>query len=151
MTPAFLQSWSARSRCNSANHTHTGHAIVPVDVENRRSAMNKFTTSTAIPTRTLKLEALSSISSSFELFCLASGMEALGEMMDHDAQTICGPRHHALMSGRRTAGGQRGARSASTAVRSKSSGPAFAALTGRNGLCRAGRRRLRGIGSANGP
>jgi putative transposase len=30
---------------------------------------------------------------SLELFCLASGMEALGEMMDHDAQAICGPRH----------------------------------------------------------
>ena len=45
--------------------------------------MNKLTTSTAIPTRALKLEALSDISASFELFCLASGMEALGEMMDH--------------------------------------------------------------------
>jgi putative transposase len=55
--------------------------------------MNKLTTSTAIPTRELKLEALSNISASFELFCLASGMEALGEMMDHDAQAICGPRH----------------------------------------------------------
>jgi hypothetical protein len=55
--------------------------------------MNKLTTSTAIPTRTLKLEALSNISASFELFCLASGMEALGEMMDQDAQAICGPRH----------------------------------------------------------
>ena len=47
--------------------------------------MNKLTTSTAIPTRALKLEALSSISASFELFCLASGMEALGEMMDVNA------------------------------------------------------------------
>src|SRR6266704_1076185 len=55
--------------------------------------MNKLTTSTAIPTRALKLAALSSMSASFELFCLASGMEALGEMMDHDAQAICGPRH----------------------------------------------------------
>src|SRR5262249_59929055 len=55
--------------------------------------MNKLTTSTAIPTRALKLEALSKISASFELFCLASGMEALGEMMDRDAQAICGPRH----------------------------------------------------------
>ena len=55
--------------------------------------MNKPTTSTAIPTRALKLEALSKISASFELFCLASGMEALGEMMDRDAQAICGPRH----------------------------------------------------------
>src|SRR6478672_1036330 len=55
--------------------------------------MNKLTTSAAIPTRALKLEALSKISASFELFCLASGMEALGEMMDRDAQAICGPRH----------------------------------------------------------
>src|SRR2546430_16106106 len=54
--------------------------------------MNKLTTSTAIPTRALKLEALSKISASFELFCLASGIEALGEMMDRDAQAICGPR-----------------------------------------------------------
>ena len=55
--------------------------------------MNRPTTSTAIPTRALKLEALANMSASFELFCLASGMEALGEMMDHDAQAICGPRH----------------------------------------------------------
>jgi len=55
--------------------------------------MNELTTSTAIPTRALKLEALSKMSASFELFCLASGMEALGKMMDRDAQTICGPRH----------------------------------------------------------
>ena len=55
--------------------------------------MNKFTTSTAIPTRALKLEALSNISASFESFCLASGLEVLREMMDDDAQAICGPRH----------------------------------------------------------
>ena len=55
--------------------------------------MNRPTTSTAIPARALKLEALANMSASFELFCLASGMKALGEMMDHDAQAICGPRH----------------------------------------------------------
>ena len=55
--------------------------------------MNRPTTSTAIPTRALKFEALANISASFELFCLASGIEALGEMMDHDARAICGPRH----------------------------------------------------------
>ena len=55
--------------------------------------MNRPTTSTAVPTSALKLEALSNMSESFELFCLASGMEALGEMMDHDAQAVCGPRH----------------------------------------------------------
>ena len=55
--------------------------------------MNRLTRSTAVPTRALKLEAMANISASFELFCLASSMEALGEMMDHDAQAICGPRH----------------------------------------------------------
>jgi hypothetical protein len=57
--------------------------------------MNRPTTFTAIPTRALKIEALANISASFELFCLASGMEALGEMMDHDVRVICvnGPRN----------------------------------------------------------
>ena len=55
--------------------------------------MNKLITSTAVPPRELKLEAIANISASFELLCLASGMEALGEMMEHDAQAICGPRH----------------------------------------------------------
>ena len=55
--------------------------------------MKGFTTTTAIPSRDLKIEALASMSASFEVFCLASGIEALSEMMDHDAQTACGPRH----------------------------------------------------------
>ena len=114
--------------------------------------MNKLTTSTAIPTRALKLEALSKISASFELFCLASGMEALGEMMDRDAQAICGPRHaRGIVTGGRTAGGKRRARSASTAARLKSSGQGFAALTGRSSLYRVGRRQLRRTGSGSGP
>ena len=113
--------------------------------------MNKSTTSTAIPTRALKLQALSNISASFELFCLASGMEALGEMMDHDAHAICGPHLREAISGGRTAGGKRRARSAFTAARLRSSGQGFAASTGRNWLCQAGRRRLRRTGSASGP
>jgi putative transposase len=55
--------------------------------------MNGHTTSTAIPSHALKIEALASMSASFEAFCLASGIEALSEMMVHDAQTACGPRH----------------------------------------------------------
>jgi putative transposase len=51
-----------------------------------------LTTSTGVPTRALKLEALAN-TASFELFCLAFGIEALGELMDRDAQAICGPRH----------------------------------------------------------
>ena len=51
------------------------------------------TTSTAIPSHALKIEALASMSASFEAFCLASGIEALSEMMAHDAQAACGPMH----------------------------------------------------------
>ena len=50
--------------------------------------MNRPTTSIAIPTRALNFEALANISASFEFFCLASGMEALGEMIDHDVVEI---------------------------------------------------------------
>jgi putative transposase len=57
------------------------------------NAMKGLTTSAAIPTSALKTEALTNISASFELFCLASGVEALAEMMDRDAQAACGPRH----------------------------------------------------------
>ena len=93
--------------------------------------MNTLTTLTAMPTRALKLEALSNISVSFELFCLASGMEALGEMMDHDTQAICGP-HHARGHFRRAhRWGKRRARLASTAARLRSSGQDFAASTGK--------------------
>ena len=33
------------------------------------------------------------MTASFESFCLASGMEALAEMMESDAEAACGPRH----------------------------------------------------------
>jgi putative transposase len=50
-------------------------------------------TSTSIPSYALKTEALASMSASFEVFCLASGIEALSEMMAHDTQAACGAMH----------------------------------------------------------
>jgi len=55
--------------------------------------MKGHTTTTAIPSHALKIEALASMSASFEAFCLASGIEALSQMMADDAQTACGRRH----------------------------------------------------------
>ena len=55
--------------------------------------MNRPITSTAIPARALKIKALANMTASFESFCLASGMEALAEMMESDAEAACGPRH----------------------------------------------------------
>ena len=55
--------------------------------------MNRPITSTAIPARALKIEALANMTASFENFCLASGIEALAEMMESDTEAACGPRH----------------------------------------------------------
>jgi transposase-like protein len=37
--------------------------------------------------------ALDEMTASFERFCLAAGLEALGEMLEADAAALCGPRH----------------------------------------------------------
>jgi putative transposase len=55
--------------------------------------MKKAITSTAIPTHALKSEALAGMTASFERFCLAAGIETLSEMMEQDAEAICGSRH----------------------------------------------------------
>ena len=38
-------------------------------------------------------KALEEVSASFDRFCLAAGIEALGAMMEKDAEEACGPRH----------------------------------------------------------
>ena len=55
--------------------------------------MNKLTTSTAMPARALKAEALASLLVSFERLCLAAGVETLTDMTEADARAACGPRH----------------------------------------------------------
>ena len=55
--------------------------------------MKKAIPSTAIPTHALKSEALAGMTASFDRFCLAAGIEALSEMMEQDAEAICGSRH----------------------------------------------------------
>ena len=37
--------------------------------------------------------ALEEMTASFERFCLAAGLEVLGEMLEADAAALCGPRH----------------------------------------------------------
>ena len=88
------------------------------------------------------------MTASFERFCLAAGIETLSEMMEQDAEAICGSRHARAKAGRRIDGSGRRARSAFTAVRSMSSVRAFAASTERSACCRVGRARSGRIGSA---
>src|SRR5262249_60108824 len=92
--------------------------------------MNKFTTSTAIPTRALKLEALSNISASFESFCLASGLEVLREMMDDDAQAICGPRHARGRQRRGHRGGKKKGKNGFHCGKGENAGPGVRRLYG---------------------
>src|SRR6266704_1466487 len=58
--------------------------------------MKRFsTTATAFPPCVLGpvCMAWDDVSASFDRFCLAAGIEALGTMMEKDAEEACGPRH----------------------------------------------------------
>jgi len=74
--------------------------LIPRKEGNAINAMKKHTPSTAIPTYSLKAEALASMSASFERFCLAAALETLSEMLEQDATTACG-EHHERDSGSR--------------------------------------------------
>jgi len=54
-----------------------------------------ITTATALPARVTSPvgKAMEEVSASFDRFCLAAGIEVLGEMMQRDAAEACGPRH----------------------------------------------------------
>ena len=60
------------------------------------------TTATALPATTLRAvgKAWDEVSMSFDRFCLAAGIEALGSMMEKDAEEACG-RRHVRSAGRR--------------------------------------------------
>jgi putative transposase len=60
------------------------------------------TTSTVLPPTNMGAvgKAWDEVSASFDRFCLAAGVEALGAMMEKDAEEACGARH-ARSAGRR--------------------------------------------------
>jgi transposase-like protein len=60
------------------------------------------TTATALPLAVMSPvgKAMEEVSASFDRFCLAAGIEALGEMMERDAAEVCGP-HHSRAEARR--------------------------------------------------
>jgi hypothetical protein len=60
------------------------------------NAMTRISTSSAVFTSaTIDSvgKAFEEVTASFERFCLAAGIEALGAMMEKDAEEACGPRH----------------------------------------------------------
>jgi hypothetical protein len=52
--------------------------------------MTQHSIFTGILTNAIKAQALSSMSASFERFCLAARLEALAEMIERDALSACG-------------------------------------------------------------
>jgi putative transposase len=112
--------------------------------------MKGNTTSTSIPSHALKIEALASMSASFVVFCLASGIEALTEMMAHDAQAACGPMP-ARGPNRQVrrwwkAKGKIGFHGGMVEIER----PRLRGFDGKERACRVGRQRSPRIGSANG-
>jgi putative transposase len=55
----------------------------------------RSTTSSALPYSAVNPvdKAMEEVSASFDRFCLAAGVEALGKMMEEDAEEACGERH----------------------------------------------------------
>src|SRR3954451_8034290 len=55
--------------------------------------MTRDSTSTAGVPQSPVGRVLDEMTASFERFCLAAGLEVLGEMLEADAAALCGPRH----------------------------------------------------------
>src|SRR5215471_3892952 len=98
------------------------------------------TTETVLPPTNVEAlgKAWDNVSASFERFCLTAGIEALGAMMEKEAEELCGPRH------------ARRARSVSMVAWLMLNGRGFVGLAARRLRCRAGSRRWRRTGSARG-
>src|ERR1700748_492164 len=66
-------------------------------------------------------EAFAEVRASFDRFCLAAGIEALGTLMEADVTAACGPRPVGTRRRGGSVGVERGDGSASTAARLRSS------------------------------
>src|SRR5207248_26776 len=115
-----------------------------------------ITTATALPRAVLEPvlgpvgKAFEEVSASFDRFCLAAGIEALSKMIEKDAEEACGPRHSRGEARRGYRWGAREARSPFTPARLRSNGRGCAILLAANWGWRAGSRRRRKTGLANG-
>src|SRR3954452_2495294 len=87
------------------------------DSTKESNAMTRDITPAGLPATGAVDEAFAEVRASFDRFCLAAGIEALGTMMEADVTTACGPRHGRTRRGGRTVGAERGDGSASTAAR----------------------------------
>ena len=105
---------------------------------------------TALPPMGAVDKAWDAVSVSFDRFCLTAGIEALGTMMEQDAEQACGARH-ARSDGRRghrwgRTQGKIGFHAGKVAVER----PRVRDLGAMNWRCRVGSVRSRRTGSASG-
>ena len=95
-------------------------------------------------------EAFAEVRASFDRFCLAAGIEALGTMMEADVTAACGPRHGRDAARRAHRGGRTRGRIGFHSARSRSSARGSGAWTAARSRSRAGKRRRRRTGSVAG-
>ena len=96
-------------------------------------------------------DAFAGVRASFDRFCLAAGIEALGTMMEADVTARpAGRATVATRRGGRTVGAERGDGSASTVARLRSSARESGTWTAARSRSRAGKRRRRRTGSVAG-
>ena len=108
--------------------------------KNIRSSSSPKALATSFPMPPLA-DAMDAVRLSVDRFCLLAGVEALAEMMEEDATTVCGARH-------RRHGNRRGYRWGQDAERDRlprrpresGSGHGFATMLARRWVWRAGRR-----------
>ena len=83
--------------------------------KNIRSSSSPKALATSFPMPPLA-DAMDAVRLSVDRFCLLAGVEALAEMMEEDATTVCGPDIVAMGTVGVIAGAIRRARSATTAA-----------------------------------
>src|SRR6516165_11553020 len=109
-----------------------------------------ITTATALPPAVLGpvlgpvCKAFEEVSASFDRFCLAAGIAALGEMMEKDAAEACGTRHSRTKERRGYRWGRTQGKIAFHAGKIEIERPRCAILLAANWRCRAGSTRWGG-------
>ena len=84
--------------------------------KNIRSSTSPKALAASFPIQTLA-DAMDEVRLSVDRFCLLAGVEALAEMMEEDATTVCGPDIAAMGTVGVIAGARHRARSATTVAK----------------------------------
>ena len=112
--------------------------------------MKTFITDSAVVPSAPVGKAWEAVSESFDRFCLAAGIEALGAMMEGDAEEACGPRHARAVGRRGHRWGRTQGKIGFHAGKVNVERPRCATWRARSWCCQAGSMPPRRTGSASG-